>query len=176
MGVAFLTALPAGAADPAAGSSAAELERAIARIREQVETQRAATSSAAGDMAERSAELDRLAVHLAALERDNHDLQARNAQLAQALDEAMRRGAQLEREKEALAKLTSARLAELPDAVQRLAAVRGEIETVARLLEGLTDGRADASATARDEPLPRLEAPGAAGGPAARAARKAQER
>jgi small-conductance mechanosensitive channel len=165
-GVALLVALPAGAADPAEGSSAAELERAIARIRAQVESQRAATGAAAvGQAAERSAEIDRLAAHLAALERDNRALQARNAELVQALQAARRRGNQLEREKEALAKQALARLDALPDAAERLEAARGEVEAVARLLEEVATAPAQPAAGADDEPLPRLEAPGAGGGP-----------
>lgn len=153
LGVALLLPPPALAADTAKSRSADELEKAIEGIRATVEAQRAATGRSTADAPGRSAELDRLVAHLAALEQENAGLRARNEELAQDLAEATRKGLRLEREVHALAELSKARLDGVAAAAEQLASARAEIERTAGLLDGLEAGRAVLSAVAQGQML-----------------------
>ncbi|WP_027135156.1 hypothetical protein [Geminicoccus roseus] len=161
LGAVLLLPLPAAAQDSGPDRSADELEKAIEGIRAKVEAQRAATGRTAGDAAERSAELDRLVGHLAALEGENEGLRERNGQLEQDLEEAVRKAARLEEEVRSLAELSKARLDGVPAAVEQLAEARAELERISGLLGGLEAGHAVLSAVAEGEMLQVEPPPGA---------------
>ena len=146
-------ASPVTANEPAAGTSADELQSAIARIREKVDAQRAETGSAAKDAAEQAAELDRLVTHMAALEHENGELRASNDKLEQDLDEGLRKAARLEQENDALAKVASGRLDGLIAAARELVAARAEMDRIGQVLGDLEAGRAVLTAVAQDMPL-----------------------
>ena len=149
----LLLAVPALAEGPAAGTTADELQNAIAQIKEKVDAQRTVTGAAAKDAAERAAELDRLVTQLTALEHENNELRQANAKLGQDLDEALRKVGRLESEKEALAQLASTKLEEMISAGRQLVSARAELDRTAKLLGDLEAGRAVLTAVGDDLPL-----------------------